>query len=82
MTPGELRCCCLSKPCASEDFPFGEQASVFKVADKVFAIADLDGVPLKVSVKCDPDVAKALRSTRPAIVRLPPQQAALEYGDA
>ena len=67
MTPAELRRCCLSKPCASEDFPFGEQVSVFKVADKVFAIADLDGLPLEVSVKCDPDVAEALRSTRPAI---------------
>jgi predicted DNA-binding protein (MmcQ/YjbR family) len=33
MTPAELRRCCLSKPCASEDFPFGEQVSVFKVAD-------------------------------------------------
>ena len=67
MTPAELRRCCLSKPGASEDFPFGEQVSVFKVADKVFAIADLDGVPLEVSVKCDPDVAEALRFTCPAV---------------
>jgi predicted DNA-binding protein (MmcQ/YjbR family) len=67
MSPAELRRCCLSKPSASEDFPFGEQVSVFKVADRVFAIADLDGVPFEVSVKSDPDVAEALRSTRPAI---------------
>ncbi len=67
MTPAELRDCCLSKPCTSEDFPFGEQVSVFKVAGKVFAITDLDGLPLEVSVKCDPDVAEALRSTHTAI---------------
>ena len=67
MDPVELRRCCLSKPCTAEDFPFGEQVSVFKLAGKVFAIVDLDRVPLEVSVKCDPDVAEALRSTHTAI---------------
>ena len=67
MAPDELRRRCLAQPGAIEDFPFGEQVSVFKVAGKVFAIADLDGVPLEVSLKCDPDVAQALRSERPAI---------------
>ena len=67
MTPNELRRCCLSKPGAFEDFPFGEQVSVFKVAGKVFAITDLDGAPLEVSLKCDPDLADALRSTHAAI---------------
>ena len=67
MAPDELRRRCLAQAGAIEDFPFGEQVSVFKVAGKVFAIADLDGVPLEVSLKCDPDVAQALRSQRPAI---------------
>jgi predicted DNA-binding protein (MmcQ/YjbR family) len=57
----------LGKPGALEDFPFGEQVSVFKVAGKLFAIAELNGVPLEVSLKCDPDLAEALRSERPAI---------------
>jgi predicted DNA-binding protein (MmcQ/YjbR family) len=67
VTPNELRRSCLGKPGAFEDFPFGEQVSVFKVGSKVFAIADLNSVPLEVSLKCDPDLAEALRSERPAI---------------
>lgn len=43
MGPDQLLRCCLDKAGAAEDFPFGEQVSVFKVAGKVFAIADLDG---------------------------------------
>jgi predicted DNA-binding protein (MmcQ/YjbR family) len=67
VTPDGLRRCCLGKPGALEDFPFGEQVSVFKVAGKLFAIAELNGVPLEVSLKCDPDLAEALRSEHPAI---------------
>ena len=67
MTPDELRRSCLGKPGAVEDFPFGEQVSVFKVKDKMFALSDLDGVPLEVSLKCDPDLAEALRSQHAAI---------------
>src|ERR1700716_2234697 len=67
MTPDELQRWCLGKPGVVEDFPFGEQVSVFKVADKVFAITDLDGDPLEVSLKCDPDLAEALRSEHSAI---------------
>jgi predicted DNA-binding protein (MmcQ/YjbR family) len=67
MTPNELRRCCLGKPGAVEDFPFGEQVSVFKVAGKMFALSDLDGLPLEVSLKCDPDLADALRSQHAAI---------------
>ncbi len=62
MEPDGLRRRCLAKPSATEEFPFGEQVSVFKVAGKVFAITDLAAVPLEVSLKCDPDVAEALRS--------------------
>jgi predicted DNA-binding protein (MmcQ/YjbR family) len=67
MTADELRGCCLAKPGAVEDFPFGEQVSVFKVAAKMFALADLDRVPLEVSLKCDPDLAEALRRQYSAI---------------
>ena len=67
MTPYELRRSCLARPGAIEDFPFGEQVSVFKVAGKMFALSDLDGVPLEVSLKCDPDLADALRAAHAAI---------------
>ena len=67
MGPVDVRGHCLGLPGAIEDFPFGEQVSVFKVAGKIFAITDLDGVPLEVSLKCDPDLAEALRSEYTAI---------------
>ena len=67
MTSDELRRCCLGKPGVVEDFPFGEQVSVFKVKGKMFALSDLDGRPPEVSLKCDPDLAEALRAQHPAI---------------
>jgi predicted DNA-binding protein (MmcQ/YjbR family) len=67
MKSDELQRCCLDKPGAVEDFPFGEQVSVFKVAGKMFALSDLDGLPLEVSLKCDPDLADALRTQHSAV---------------
>jgi predicted DNA-binding protein (MmcQ/YjbR family) len=67
MVPHEVRRCCLGMQGAFEDFPFGEQVSVFKVVGKIFAIADLHALPLEVSLKCAPDEAEALRSEHPAI---------------
>jgi predicted DNA-binding protein (MmcQ/YjbR family) len=67
MTAAELRRWCLSKAGVFEDFPFGEQTSVFKVAGKMFALSALDAPILRVSVKCDPDLAEQLRASYPAI---------------
>ena len=64
--PG-LRAWCLEQPGAFEDFPFGPETSVFKVAGKVFALSALERTPLAVSVKCEPDLAVALRGSHPAI---------------
>jgi predicted DNA-binding protein (MmcQ/YjbR family) len=63
----QLRAACLSFAGAGEEFPFDESNSVFKVAGKIFALSRLDGVPLRVSLKCDPDIAVQLRITYPAI---------------
>ena len=52
---------CLSKVAATENMPFGEGVLVFKVAGKIFALAALDGIPTKVNLKCDPDLALELR---------------------
>jgi predicted DNA-binding protein (MmcQ/YjbR family) len=68
LSPEALRECCLARPGASEDFPFGPQTSVFKVAGKMFALSALGSVPLKVSLKCEPELAEQLRATYPAIV--------------
>ncbi|MER6097470.1 MmcQ/YjbR family DNA-binding protein [Streptomyces sp. NPDC001728] len=68
MTPDELRAFCLDFNDATEEFPFGPDVSVFKVAGKVFALSWLGSEPLRVNLKCDPDDAVRLREEYPAIV--------------
>ncbi|MFD8146590.1 MmcQ/YjbR family DNA-binding protein [Streptomyces sp. NPDC059708] len=68
MTPAELRAFCLSFNAAVEEFPFTPETSVFKVLGKVFALSALDGEPLKVNLKCDPEAAVRLREQHAAIV--------------
>jgi predicted DNA-binding protein (MmcQ/YjbR family) len=67
MTPAALRHRCLARPGATEEFPFGEQTSVFKVAGKMFALSALGARPLRVSVKCEPELAEQLRASYPEI---------------
>ena len=67
LTAQRLREQCLGLPGASEEFPFGDEVSVFKVGGKMFALSHLDGEPLQVSVKCDPELAVQLRSAYEAI---------------
>ena len=69
MTWEELRDWCLSLPGAEETFPFEPRVSVFKAANgKIFAISVASSEPLDISVKCDPDLAAALRHEYEAIV--------------
>src|SRR5262245_46891681 len=57
----------LSFPGTWLDFPFGEEVSVYKVGDKekgegkMFALVAQDSQPLRVSLKCDPQLAQNLR---------------------
>jgi predicted DNA-binding protein (MmcQ/YjbR family) len=67
VTAAALRKWCLSQPGTTEEFPFGEGVSVFKVAGKMFALSILDARPLKVSLKCEPDLAHQLRKSYPAV---------------
>ena len=60
-----LRELCLGFPGAYEDFPFGPEHSVFKVEGKLFAISALRASPLKVSLKCEPELAEQLRGSYP-----------------
>lgn len=65
----ELRAYCLSLPGATETFPFQPTVSVFKAANlKMFAITAESSVPIDISVKCDPDIGEALRTTYRSIV--------------
>ena len=63
----ELSGHCLSKPGASESYPFGPGALVMKVGGKLFAIIADEAEPLTVSLKCEPEIAVMLRSHYPAV---------------
>jgi predicted DNA-binding protein (MmcQ/YjbR family) len=65
--PDELRAYCLSMREAVEDFPFGDEVSVFKVAGRMFALSTLGARPLAVNLKCDPDLAVELRRQYDAV---------------
>ncbi|MCQ4209366.1 MmcQ/YjbR family DNA-binding protein [Streptomyces longispororuber] len=68
MTPQELRTLCLSFNAAVEEFPFTPEASVFKVLGKMFALSHLDGRPLTVNLKCDPEDAVRLRAEYEGVI--------------
>ena len=67
MTHKEFEEYLLSFPNTWLDFPFGEQTSVYKDGDKatgegkLFALIAQDSKPLRISLKCDPLLAKTLR---------------------
>ena len=52
---------CLSKKAVTESFPFDSKTLVFKVGDKIFSIAILESIPLKINLKCEPERALDLR---------------------
>ena len=67
-TPAALRRLLLTFAGAEETFPFGPETSVFKVAGKVFALSRLGADELRVSLKCEPQIAEALRAEHAAVV--------------
>lgn len=69
MTRDELREHCLSFEGAEETFPFGPDTSVFKAGGKMFALTRLAvEQPLRVSVKCEPELAEVLRAEHEAVI--------------
>lgn len=63
----------LSKPNAEEDFPFGDQAAVFKINNKMFALCFSQKQSVKegkdrVNLKCDPEQAFILRDIFDAVI--------------
>ncbi len=52
---------CLSKTGAEETLPFGPDTLVYKVGGKVFLLTSLEAADFRFNVKCDPDLAAALR---------------------
>lgn len=51
----------LSMPNAKLDYPFGEEVAVYKAGDKMFALIPEKSDPVRLSLKCDPQLAKVLR---------------------
>ncbi|MEO6109470.1 MAG: MmcQ/YjbR family DNA-binding protein [Candidatus Saccharimonadales bacterium] len=74
MTHKELEEYLLSYPNTWLDFPFGEGSSVYKIGHKetgegkMFAIISDGTKPLRVSLKCDPNLAETLREKYESVV--------------
>ena len=62
----DFRAYCLAKPGTSESLPFDNQTLVFKVADKMFALTDVDFFT-SINLKCDPEQAELLREQHEAV---------------
>ncbi|MBW3603381.1 MAG: MmcQ/YjbR family DNA-binding protein [Actinobacteria bacterium] len=62
-----LRRYCAAKRAAVAEHPFGPGALVMKVGGKIFAIIGEDADPVTVSLKCEPELAIALRKAHDAV---------------
>lgn len=67
MNVEEFRTYCLSKKGTSESLPFGGSILVFKVANKIFALTDLELFE-SINLKCDPEKAQELRNTYSSVL--------------
>ncbi len=61
VTHKELERYLLSMPNARLDYPFGEGVAVYKANDKMFALVSEGSSPIRLSLKCDPQLAQTLR---------------------
>ncbi len=59
---------CLEKPEVVDDFPFGPDALVFKVKNKVFGILGEEQGIARINLKCDPEEALMLRDIFEAVI--------------
>ncbi len=67
MNTEEIRNYCLNKREVTESLPFNDTALVFKVNGKMFALLDLES-ELRISLKCDPDLAIDLRERYASVI--------------
>ncbi|ACO46925.1 MmcQ/YjbR family DNA-binding protein [Deinococcus deserti] len=63
----ELRAACAVLPQTQETFPFDASTLVFKAGGKMYALTDIHGDPLTVSLKVQPEYGQELRAAYPAI---------------
>lgn len=60
----EIESMVLEMPTSIKDYPFGEGVAVYKIGSvegKMFALIDEKSMPVRVSLKCDPQLAELLR---------------------
>lgn len=57
----------LAKPGTTEEIPFGPDTFVYKVMGKMFALVAWAESPLRITLKCDPADALALREMFDAV---------------
>jgi predicted DNA-binding protein (MmcQ/YjbR family) len=62
-----LREYCISKKNVTESFPFGNDTLVFKINERIFALANLEG-DLSINLKCDPAMAIELRERYSSVI--------------
>jgi predicted DNA-binding protein (MmcQ/YjbR family) len=62
-----LREYCLRKHGVSEELPFDDTILVFKVANKIFLLTNLDLFEF-INVKCDPELAVELREQYESVI--------------
>ena len=58
----------LSKPGATEDYPFGEDVLVVKIAGKMFLLISIKDGLTHVNLKCDPELALVLRQQYDSVI--------------
>jgi predicted DNA-binding protein (MmcQ/YjbR family) len=68
MTHKEVEDYLLSMPNARLDYPFGEGVAVYKVGEKMFALVQEKSAPVRLSLKCDPQLAETLREKYESIL--------------
>ena len=52
----------LSLPNAKLEYPFGEDVAVYKTEGKMFALIPEKSEPVRISLKCDPNLSSVLRA--------------------
>ena len=62
-----LRKYLVEKKDVTEELPFGPEALVFKVMGKMFALIAWEETPLRITLKCEPEHALALREIYDAV---------------
>lgn len=71
MTHKEIEEMVTSQPGVVLDYPFGETTAVYKIGStdgKMFALIAEDSKPVRLSLKCDPQLAEILREKYETVV--------------